>query len=109
MSRFSQLVTALAMTAIALPAFADTTTYEFTAKNTSKVSMTVSVDGKIACSADAGKSCRLSFAKGDAALAYSLAGASPVPFTTGNIEAADVCNIDASGAHCMTPDGQPTN
>lgn len=97
------------MTAIALPAFADTTTFEFTAKNTSKGPMAVSVDGKVACSVDAGKSCRLSFTEEDAALAYSLAGAPPVPFTTGNIEAADVCNIDATGAHCMTPDGRPTN
>jgi len=109
MSRLSQFALALAVTAVALPALAATTTFEFTAKNTSKGPMTVSVDGKVACAVEAGGSCRLSFANEDATLAYSLAGGPQVAFTTGNIEAADLCNIDTSGAHCMTPDGQPTN
>lgn len=109
MMRFSQLSALCVLAILAQPAFADTTTYEFTAVNKSVGPITVSADGKVGCAIEAGKSCRMKFANGDAALSYSLAGATNVSFTTGNIEAADVCNIDASGAHCADMNGHPTN
>jgi hypothetical protein len=109
MTRYLKLAAVCAFVFAAQSAAADTTAYEFTAKNNSAASMTITVDGKASCTIDAGQSCRLNFKREDATLAYSLAGAAPVTFTTGNIEAADVCNIDASGAHCVDTMGQPTN
>jgi len=88
---------------------ADTTTYEFTAKNNSAGPMTIAIDGKVSCSIEAGKSCRLSFAREDVALTYSLAGGAPVAFSAGNIEATELCSIDNAGAHCFDPTGRPTN
>jgi len=90
-------------------AFADTTTYEFTAKNNSPGPMKVLVDGKLGCSIPAGKSCRVSFTREDAALSYAVADAAPATFNAGNIEATDLCNIDAAGAHCVDSAGNPTN
>jgi hypothetical protein len=90
-------------------AFADTTTYEFTAKNDSSGPMTVLVDGKVGCSVQAGKSCRLSFTREDATLSYALAGGAPAAFSAGNIEATDLCNFDAAGAHCVDSAGNRTN
>lgn len=109
MVRFSQLSAVCLLAVFVQPASADTTTFEFTAINKSASPITVSADGKVGCAIEAGKSCRMKFANEDAALTYSLAGGAPVPFTTGNIEAADVCNIDAKGAHCLDMAGQPTN
>jgi hypothetical protein len=94
---------------LAQSALADTTTYEFTAKNNSSGPMTVLVDGKIGCSVPAGKSCRLSFTREDATLSFSRAGGAPAAFSTGNIEATDLCTFDAAGAHCVDSAGNPTN
>lgn len=109
MSRFVKFGAAFGFILFTQSALADTTTYEFTAKNNSAAAMTVSIDGKVSCSIEAGKTCRLSFTHEDATLAYSLAGAAPVPFSAGNIEATDLCTIDAAGAHCVNATGQPTN
>ncbi len=109
MSRSLKFVAALGLVLLARSAAAETTSYEFTAKNNSAGPITVMVDGKVSCKIDAGKSCKLDFSREDATLAYALAGGAPVTFTTGNIEAADLCNIDATGAHCVDPTGHPTN
>jgi len=69
----------------------------------------VLVDGKVDCSIPAGKSCRVSFKREDATLSYAIAGAAPATFSAGNIEATDLCEIDAAGAHCVDPTGKPTN
>ena len=90
-------------------AFADTTTYEFTAKNNSTGPMKILVDGKVDCSIPAGKSCRVSFTREDATLAYAVADAAPSTFSAGNIEATDLCDIDAVSAHCVDSAGKPTN
>ena len=94
---------------VAGSALADTTTYEFTAKNNSAAAMQVLVDGKVGCSIPAGKSCRVSFKREDATLSYAVAGAAPATFNAGNVEATDLCNIDTAGAHCMDSAGNPTN
>ena len=94
---------------LAQGALADTTTYEFTARNNAAGPITVAVDGNVRCNIEAGKTCRLSVTREDAALTYSLAGGTPVSFDAGNLEATDLCNIDASGAHCVDTTGKPTN
>ena len=109
MSRSMSLGALLCGMLLTQSAAGDTTTYEFTAKNNSSGPMTILVDGKIGCSIAAGKSCRLSFTREDATLSYSLAGAAPVTFGAGNIEATDLCSFDAAGAHCVDSAGQPTN
>jgi len=85
------------------------TAYEIVAQNDSAGPLTVTIDGKTRCSADAGKNCTLSFAKDTAAFAYSLAGAAPVAFKPGNPEIVEVCHIDSKGARCINTTGQPTN
>ena len=109
MTRYLTLAAVCGFVFAAQSALADTTAYEFTAKNNSAVSMTITVDGKADCTLEAGQSCRLNFKREDATLAYSLVGAAPVSFTTGNSEAEDLCNIDTNGAHCVDTMGQPTN
>ena len=109
MSRLISLGALLCGALVAWSALADTTTYEFTTKNNSSGPMTILVDGKVRCKVDAGKSCRLSFTREDATLAYSLAGAAPTTFSAGNIEVTDLCNFDTAGAHCVDTTGQPTN
>ena len=60
MSRFVKFGAAFGFVLFTQSALADTTTYEFTAKNNSAAAMTVSIDGKVSCSIEAGKTCRLS-------------------------------------------------
>lgn len=71
--------------------------------------MKILVDGKVDCSIPAGKSCRVSFTREDATLAYAVADAAPSTFSAGNIEATDLCDIDAVSAHCVDSAGKPTN
>ena len=85
------------------------TAYEIMAQNDSTGPLTVLIDGKTGCSADAGKHCMQSFANDAAVFSYSLAGAAPVAFKPGNPEVVEVCHIDSKGAHCLDTMGQPTN
>ena len=83
--------------------------YEIIAQNDSAGMVTITVDGKAGCSADAGKSCKLAFSNSGAVFAYSLAGAQPVAFVPGNPEMVETCHFDAKGAHCLDTMGKPTN
>ena len=65
MPRFVKFGAALGFALFAQSALADTTTYEFTARNNSASLMTIAVDGKVSCSMEAGKTCRLSFTRED--------------------------------------------
>jgi len=47
--------------------------------------------------------------EGQHTYAYSLAGGAAVSFQPGNLEAVDLCKIDAKGAHCVDPNGTATN
>lgn len=83
--------------------------YEIVAQNDSAGPVTITIDGKAGCSADAGKSCTLRFSNTGATFAYSLAGAQPVAFVPGNPEVVEACHFDAHGAHCLDTMGKPTN
>jgi hypothetical protein len=109
MSRLISFGALLSGALVAGSALADTTTYEFTAKNNATAPMKVLVDGKVGCSIPAGKSCRLSFTQEDATLSYAVADAAPSTFNAGNVEVTDLCNIDTAGAHCVDAAGKPTN
>ncbi len=61
MSHGLKFFTALSLVLLAQSAAAETTSYEFTAKNNSAGPITVMVDGKVSCQIDAGKFCKLDF------------------------------------------------
>jgi hypothetical protein len=89
-------------------ALADTG-YAIVAKNDSAVPLAITIGGKAGCTADAGKSCTLTFSDPGATFAYSLGGAAPVAFAPGNPEVVETCHFDAKGAHCLDTMGQATN
>ena len=105
--RFGAAVVGLALLC-GCPAVAGTG-YQVMAQNDSAGPLTVSVDGKASCVADAGKSCAVTFEKDSAVLTYSLAGAPPIVLKPGNLEIVDTCHIDARGARCIDTMGKPTN
>ncbi len=91
-------------------AFAGDTAYEFRVENASGAAAGVTVDGKSACVLAVGGTCTVTLKdEGQHAYAYSLAGGVAVSFQPGNLEAVDLCKIDAKGAHCVDPNGTATN
>lgn len=102
---------ALAMTfVLCASAFAGDTAYAFKVEYASGGAASVTVDGKSACALAAGSTCTVTVKDEDAhAYAYSLAGGTAVSFQPGNLEAVDLCRIDAKGAHCADPSGTATN
>jgi uncharacterized membrane protein len=109
-SLITAVAVALGATAMLASAAMAQEGFTFKVENHSAGAVTVSVDGSSKCTLDPGKSCDVLVRDEDAhSFAYSLAGAAPVSFAPGNLEAVNLCSIDAKGAHCTDVDGKPTN
>jgi len=91
-------------------AAADESAFAFKVENASGGPATVMVDGKQTCSLAQAAICTVTIKDTDAhTYAFALAGGASMSFEPGNLEAVDLCKIDAKGAHCMDPAGTATN
>jgi hypothetical protein len=102
---------ALVFAALVAPGAAPAeTNYQFTVKNDTGAALAVTVDGKPACKAAAGKSCIVKLPNADDHhFAYKVGGGASISFAPGNLENVSLCTIDPGGAHCIDRDGEPTN
>jgi hypothetical protein len=86
------------------------TSYAFKVENGTSGPLSITVDAKSVCSLAAGETCTVSLPDEDAhAYAYAAADGTAVAFSPGNLEAVDLCKIEASGAHCTDAMGAATN
>jgi hypothetical protein len=110
MTKTISMTVLAASLALCGPALAQETGYAFKVQNASAGAASVTVDGKSACSLNAGGTCTVMIKDADPhAYAFALAGAAPMSFAPGNLEMVDVCKIDAKGAHCVDTTGAATN
>jgi hypothetical protein len=92
---------------LAAPA-AGETAFTFEARDAARQPLTVYVDGKPVCHADAGKTCRVLYTNVDAPLSFSLGKGAPQSFDPGDIDIVQHCSFDTAGAHCVDADGIST-
>lgn len=84
--------------------------YRFTVKNDTGSALAVTVDGRKACKAGAGKSCVVALPDADDHhFAYIVGSGAAIGFAPGNLEDVSLCTIDPRGARCVDRDGEPTN
>ena len=104
------IVVIAASLALCASAQAEDTAFAFKVENASGGAATVMVDGKQSCALKAAATCTVMIKDTDAhTYAFALAGGAAVSFDPGNLEAVDLCKIDAKGVRCMDPAGTATN
>jgi hypothetical protein len=84
------------------------TAFLFDAQNTSTLALTIYVDGKPACHAAPGKSCRVLYTDVDSPLSYSLGKGAPVSFDPGDIDIVSRCTFDGTTVRCVDSEGIST-
>ena len=80
--------------------------FAFTVQNDTGAAITVYANDRSKCELAPGASCRITVPSEDTSFAYAKAGGTRIAFSPGNLEAIDLCKLNADGGvHCVNPVG----
>jgi hypothetical protein len=81
--------------------------FAFTVQNDTGTAITVYANERSKCDLVPGGSCRITVPSEDTSFSYAKAGGARIAFSPGNLEAIDLCRLNANGeVHCVDPYGK---